>query len=77
MIYSEFFLPLDSDTEGKNVKSNLPRDLALDMYCTVYIIGKPSFKKKKNIVKFHNRSGLLPPPPPFWPKLWKILKNIN
>ena len=22
-------------------------------------------------------TGLTPPPPPFWPKLWKILKNIN
>ena len=21
--------------------------------------------------------GLTPLPPPFWPKLWKILKNIN
>ena len=33
-------------------------------------------KNKENYGKFHNRSA--PPPPPlFWPKLWKILKNIN
>ena len=38
---------------------------------------KPSFKKIKKIME-NSIIGLTPPsPPPFWPKLWKILKNIN
>ena len=37
-------------------------------------LGKPSFKKIKKIME-NSIIGLTPPP--FWPKLWKILKNIN
>ena len=40
----------------------------------IFQLGKPSLKLK--IMEF-SIIGLTPLPPPFWPKLWKILKNIN
>ena len=39
-------------------------------------LGKPSFKKIKKIME-NSIIGLTSLSSPFWPKLWKILKNIN
>ena len=39
-------------------------------YFTHYF--REAFIEKKNYGKFHNQSDSI-----FWPKLWKILKNIN
>ena len=56
--------------------SNNHSDFQLKSRFLVEVRG--AFIKKKKKIMENSIIGLTPPlPPPFWPKLWKILKNIN
>ena len=45
-------------------------------YLLISIKGSVHLKKKLKNIEF-SRTGLTPPPPPIWTKLWEILKQIN